>query len=261
MSGRKAASKVFIAAEGPSEIGDLARSSQWRERRPREGYFQPVLRKLLGEGVQIEGQKLTVFRRHEDAQAGKPHIHTVRAAMALALARTVEGCRVVVFAHDVDREQGTARSALERRRRVGEMHAQIEAGFASVRDAGHILRIKATPLRMIEAWALGDPEAVKAVAGKHAKSSAIPSEPEEAWGDKRDPESDYPKCILKRLLQRDASAEDFADLAERSKVETLRATCPVSFAPFADEAAAVREKLGRDPDQEATRSKPRARRR
>jgi hypothetical protein len=141
------------------------------------------------------------------------------------------------------------------------MHAQIDAGFDSVKDAGHVLRVKATPLRMIEAWALGDADAVKAVAGKHGASAAIPSEPEEAWGDKRDPASDYPKCILRRALGRDATAEDFADLAERGDVERLRATCPVSFAPFADEAAAVAGALGLSPARRATRPRPHSGRR
>ncbi len=113
--------KVFIAAEGPSEIGDLASFAPVSGKRRREGYFQPMLRKLLGREVIFGGRKITVLRREDSAETGKSHIHTVRARMALALAVT-EGCDVVVFAHDVDREQGVTRSALERQRRVAEMH-------------------------------------------------------------------------------------------------------------------------------------------
>jgi hypothetical protein len=260
MSGHAGVCKVFIAAEGPSELGELAKVSQWREKRPREGYFQPMLRQLLGDGLTFDGQKIMVLRRYENEETGKLHIHADRAAMALAIARS-EGCQVVVFAHDVDREQGTKPGALERRRRIAEMHAQIEAGFASVHDAEHICRLKATPLRMIEAWALGDAEAVAAVAGKHGLRATIPSEPEEAWGDKRNPASDYPKCILKRVLDREPTAEDFAEVAARSKVERLRSTCPLSFAPFADEADAAAKKLGLQPAPQPVSTKPRPRRR
>lgn len=241
--------KVFLAAEGPSEIGDLAIYPRAPGKRGREGYFQPMLRKFLGRGVTFDGRKLTVLRREDSEDTQKAHIHTVRARMALALA-VAEGCDIVVFAHDVDREQGTARSALERQRRVDEMHVQIEAGFDAMKGAEHVHRIKATPLRMIEAWALGDADAVMALAGKKASRAVIPTAPEEAWGDKRDPESNYPKCILKRVLGREATADDFANIAERSNLETLRRTCPVTFAPFADSATSAAAQLGLGPDDE-----------
>lgn len=255
-----AARKVFLAAEGPSEIGDLANFPRAPGKRRREGYLQPMLRKFLGRGVTFDGRKITVLRREDGEETGKVHIHTVRARMALALAMA-EGCDAVVFAHDVDREQGVTRSALERQRRVDEMRTQIDAGFDAVKGADHVHRIKATPLRMIESWALGDADAVMGLAGKKASRASIPTAPEEAWGDKRDPASSYPKCILKRVLGREATAEDFADIAERSSTETLRRTCPVSFAPFADSATSAAAQLGLGPDDEPASSRRLASRR
>jgi hypothetical protein len=234
MSKRNTAYTVFIAAEGPSEIGELAREVQWRSNPPREGYLQPMLRKLLGEHVAFEGQKITILRRFDAKK--KLQGHADRAAKALALARTVEGCRVLVFAHDVDKASGEKRNAAERRRLVKAMHKEIEAGFAAVKGADHVLRVKATPLRMIEAWALGDRKAVQAVAGKGGDSSALPKHSEETWGDVSDPRSGHPKCLLRRALGRDPEPMDFADLAAHASVKTLRVSCPESFAPFADEA-------------------------
>jgi hypothetical protein len=95
--------------------------------------------------------------------------------------------------------------------------------------------VKATPLRMLEAWALGDAAAVEAV-GKRGDAAAVPARPEETWGDEKKPTSGHPKCVLRRALGRDPSPQDFADLAEASDVDVLRATCPASFAPFAGEA-------------------------
>lgn len=121
---------VFIAAEGPSEVGELS-SQQWRpEKSPREGYFQPMLRKLMGPDLRFEGQHITVLGRF-DAKKKLPG-HADRAAMALALASTIDDCRVVVFAHDVDKTSGVKRSAVERRRSVERIQAEIEAGFAEV---------------------------------------------------------------------------------------------------------------------------------
>lgn len=232
-SSRGTACTVFIAAEGPSELGDLGRP-QWRPGRPREGYFQPLLRKLLGAEVSFDGQKITLLGRFDAKK--KLRGHADRAAKALALAAQNDDCRVVVFAHDVDRSSGQKRSSAEGRRRVLEMRAEIEQGFASVRGAEHMAKLKATPLRMIEAWALGDAEAVKAQSAKRGDDSAIPKRPEETWGRESDPSSGHPKCVLRRALGREPTPEDFADLAARSEVSALRHSCPDSFGPFADEA-------------------------
>jgi hypothetical protein len=238
VSAQNAAFMVFIAAEGPSEIGDLAGETRWRSVPPRDGYFQPMLRKLLDERVAFDGQKITLLGRFDVKKKLKGHAD--RAAKALALASTVEGCRVLVFAHDVDKTSGEKRSAAERRRRVKTMHKEIEEGFAAVRGADHVLRVKATPLRMLEAWALGDREAVKAVAEKGGDASVIPKHAEETWGDESDSKSGHPKCLLRRALGRKPSASDFAALAESADVETLSKSCPGSFAPFADEAGEAR---------------------
>ncbi|MFO0761091.1 MAG: DUF4276 family protein [Byssovorax sp.] len=225
---------VFIAAEGPSELGDLARERAWRQDPPRDGYFQPMMRRLLDENVAFDGQTITLLGRFE--QKRKLNGHADRAAKALALASTVEGCRVLVFAHDVDKASSEKRNATERSRRLKDMHAEIEAGFAAVRGADHIARVKATPLRMIEAWALGDRAAIAKVAGKEGDTSAVHAHPEETWGDEKNPASGHPKCLLRRALSRNPNPQDFADLATEADLDTLRASCPASFAPFADEA-------------------------
>ena len=230
---------VFLAGEGPSELGELAREAQWRSDPPREGYLQPMLRKLLGTPVAFDGQKITLLGRFEAKKKLKGHAD--RAAKALALASTVEGCRVLVFAHDVDKASGQKRSAAERRKRVREIHEEIEAGFAMVNGAKHVLRVKATPLRMLEAWALGDGGAVKAVAGKEGDAEAVPKYPEETWGAEEDRASGHPKCLLRRALGRDPGPADFAAISTHADVETLRKTCPESFAPFAEEATGVGE--------------------
>jgi hypothetical protein len=102
---------------------------------------------------------------------------------------------------------------------------------------------------------------MRAVCGEHGAGEVIPSKPEEVWGDKRNPASDYPKCIMKRLLRRDATADDFAAVAARSRVDRVRSTCPQSFAPFADESAAAARKLGIDSDGGPRSSRPPRRRR
>lgn len=82
------AAKVFVVAEGPSEIGDLDHFTPSRRNR-REGYLPPMLRKLLGVPVTITAQRVTAIGRLDR----KPRLegHGDRAAKALALA-SVDGC-------------------------------------------------------------------------------------------------------------------------------------------------------------------------
>lgn len=234
-----AAHKVLVVAEGASELGDLAKEPSFRGDPPRDGYLQPMLRRLLGGEWEFEGQRITLLGRFSDKKRLKGHAD--RAAKALALAATLDGCRLVVFAHDVDKGSGEKRGSAERRRRVAEMHADIETGFAAVSHADHVLRVKATPLRMLEAWALGDREAIRAVAGRDGDASAVPDHPEETWGDEKDSSSRHPKSLLRRALGREPAPDDFARLAENARVDVLCETCPASFAPFAREADAARE--------------------
>jgi hypothetical protein len=101
---------------------------------------------------------------------------------------------VLVFVKDVDRTTGLKKSALERKRKLKLMHEEIQTGFATVR--GKTPRtLAATPCRMTEAWALGDPAALASVARKGATP---PSKPEKLWGDETNVNSNHPKCVLRR---------------------------------------------------------------
>ena len=224
---------VFIAAEGPSEIGDLSHPLPYRE--GKEGYFQPLLRKLCGGRVQLkfDGAKIASLPKARDLDVKKGHGR--KAAQALALARTA-GARALVYVKDVDKLSGTKASARERRRKQRELREAIEAGFeASEADDGP-QRIVATPCRMIENWALGDPDAFKTL---DAPAPKLPAAPEELWGDEKDPKSNHPKCVIRRALDRSPSARDFADLADASDVTRLAKSCPESFEPFAEAVKAT----------------------
>lgn len=125
------------------------------------------------------------------------------------------------------------------------MHAQIDTAFRSVADAEDVVKVKATPCRMLEAWALGDRAALDAVVGKKLDESQLPDDPEDLWGDEADPRSDHPKCVLARVLRSKASSDVFEELARESSPKTLRRSCPDSFAPFAAEMEAATEALAK----------------
>ena len=151
----------------------------------------------------------------------------------------------------VDREGGVTTSDRERARTIAKMRVEIDAGFASV--ASSVARVRATPCRMLEAWALGDREAIRRVRSRRIDDADVPARPEVLWGDQRDPTSNHPKCVLTRVLGQEPNARSFEDLARESDPSTLRASCPESFKPFEEE---LRKAFPSDED-----SAPRRRRR
>jgi hypothetical protein len=235
------AHKVLIVAEGRSEIGDLDALRAPTRRRPTcEGYIPPMLRKLLDLPIEVYAQKVISLR----GPNRKPPLpgHADRAAKALALASS-DGCALLVFVKDVDRATAVKKSRTERRNKLKEMHEQIEDGFAAVKDAEDTFRVKATPCRMIEAWALGDAAAISAVGGKRAQPSEVPARPELIWGDEDDPKSGHPKCTLRRAVGCDVTAEVLERIAEQSSPTKLVAACPESFAPFTKDVETARKRL------------------
>jgi hypothetical protein len=202
---------------------------------PEPGFVPPVIRRELG-GVELEARKVTVLGRF--GVKAKLEGHADRAAKALALASTL-GFDVLVFVKDVDREGGVKKSAKERAAKLETMHREIEEGFDAVKNAQGVARVKGTPCRMIEAWALGDPVALNEVADPRAKREPCPPAPEELWGDKTDPASGYPKNVFARVTGREATAEVLEEIAREADLDEVAQRCPQSFAPFLAELRAV----------------------
>ena len=227
--------KIFLVGEGASDIGDLAKEPTWRDlKQPREGFLQPILRRLAPDmELEFEGrQLLSLAPADDDAPFEIASALAAKAGKALALA-SLEGASFLVLITDVDREHARKRSAHEARRQMGLLRRNIETGFTAARARSQklstVTTVVATPMRMVEAWALGDPAALP------RQMTSAATRPEELWGAKRDPQSNFPKHVLKRALGRDPSPEDFADLGERVDLDTLCETCPASFRPFAEE--------------------------
>ncbi len=186
-----------------------------------------MIRKLLGREAKIDAQSISVIGRF-DRKARLPG-HGDRAAKAKAIASS-QGYDLLVFVKDVDRLGGEKRSDRERTQKLAAMRAEIDDGFAAVADP--VACVRATPCRMIEAWALGDVVAVKKASGARRKVVPVPAKPEELWGDPDDPKSKHPWNVLTRVLGQKPNARTFEDIALESDPRTLCASCPASFKPF-----------------------------
>jgi len=90
------------------------------------------------------------------------------------------------------------------------------------------------PKAMIESWLLADEKAFIKVFGKKPSHPPLPKKPESLWGKKEDPNSNYPKNVLKLIVsQFNNKPEDWRyALARNSNSKTLLLKCPESYGRF-----------------------------
>jgi hypothetical protein len=87
---------------------------------------------------------------------------------------------------------------------------------------------------MTESWLLADIVAINSVGNGNIHIDLSP-DPETLWGDKDDPNSNYPKNYLRRILQQlglEANRNTYAQIAEKADIEVLKRRCPESFGRF-----------------------------
>ena len=226
--------KVLLVGEGPSDIGDLADQPSYRE--GRDGFLQPLLRKMVGEDVDLEfdGCKLMHLPKKPLGKSNAGRLQAKNASRALAMA-SAGGMNALVLAFDTDKSPGDPAKRIERKRRLHLLRASAERGFAHEREhdeaAETIQTVIAVPCRMIEAWALGDRKALADLLDLPAESLDY-DEPEELWGDEDDESSGHPKRVWRRVTEKRI---DFAEIGAKAAPSTLAKTCPDSFPPFADD--------------------------
>lgn len=224
--------RVFLVGEGPTDIGGLAAEPPYKSDGP--GFIQPIVRKVVGQGVSFDGQKVSLL--------GKVRVRTLRQALArkafvAAMLAEDAGSDLLVFAVDLDRGSGSGRRAAE-----SDLEARRRAIHAGCREAAEdkLACAAAVACRTIEAWALADRDAVATAFGI-ARPIELPGgkEPEELWGRPRDPAGNHPKFVLARIIGRKASRDDLSEIAERADIAQLKRACPLSFEPFLAELEAA----------------------
>lgn len=111
------------------------------------------------------------------------------------------------------------------------VYGSIENKFSNYSDKFSCLAI--VPKETIESWLLADEHAYIAIFG--SKPTHLPKKPEDVWGEKKDPASNYPKHVIKRVLMqyhKTPNRDVYAEIAEQCNIDTLRIRCPISFDRF-----------------------------
>jgi hypothetical protein len=113
-----------------------------------------------------------------------------------------------------------------------EMYDQVKAYFKDA-EANNTSCLAIVPQHMTESWLLSDKNAFKQVFKEIPSKPALPSKPEETWGNKGT--DTHPKKYLERVLAQyhtAVSSEIYAEIAGGFDVGVLRKRCPESFGQF-----------------------------
>jgi hypothetical protein len=185
-----------------------------------------VIEQILGAGTEFEGRKISLLGQQR--VVGLEDVWERKAWLATQLAY-VDEADLLIFVSDLDGGTGSGRRRAEKD--IRERSGAISRG-AQVAGYGNLDCVSGIACRTIEAWAMGDLDAVERVATDKGLSLPSGKGPEDLWGKPRDPRSNHPKMVLARLLGETASQKQLALIAELADVAAIRQTCPSSFEPF-----------------------------
>ena len=219
--------QIAVTGEGHTDYGQRDYiTKEWKDG-PIQCYMREIAKKVTEEPIEFH-----VFEK-EDVRRVKVQQRSLQGlvgqgipAKKFAILMKNNDLQDGVFYCDADKESGTKNTRNEAKKRFLERYQEIKQGLEDVNA------IPMVPLRMIESWLLGDKIALELATNVQISSEEMPNSPEFLWGAKDNPNSNYPKHYLARLIKRQANWELFSDIAENADVNTMIENCPISYGKF-----------------------------
>jgi hypothetical protein len=137
---------------------------------------------------------------------------------ALAATANRDGSRFIAYHQDADGKYDN-------------VYRAIRSEFNKL---GRFQCLAIVPKEMIESWLLADITAINSLGDGTVHVDESPH-PETLWGDKDNPNSNYPKNYLRRVLEKlglEANSDTYAHIAENTGIDALKRRCPKSFGRF-----------------------------
>jgi hypothetical protein len=219
---------ILVYGEGPNDVGRRKWSRHIEDFEVTDGWLQPTVRRLRASSGDIEAKALRELITLPGRMVRPLRGLALKAQLAKLKAGT-EGYSGVVIATDAD---STDRHVHQAKR------DEIESGYATVTN--DVVAVACVPGATSEAWLLSDRGAWESLGA--SDFDAWPRRPEELWGRPHDPASNHPKQVFARMCEKNGLVDDTdtrASLAENTASETLVIKAPVSFPPFAIQAAGL----------------------
>ncbi len=215
--------KVLVCGEGRHDVGEPKRPSGKEATAGDEGWLQAFLRRLIPADttfVVVQRRDLVLQRRQQREYQPLPKGHGGK-ALASKIRAATGGYALVVFMADADSNK---------RRDWDRTRSDILDGFDRVQGPNGV---PCVPMSTSESWLLADGRAWQGIG--LTQLNLLPQKPETLWGSRNDPKGNHPHQLFRRVCDaagvRD-SRETRVDLAHSSRLDTLRSSCPRSFATF-----------------------------
>ena len=206
--------QVFVCCEGPTDIGALKAFS--------EKCISAKVECMTHNDVKhIKVRRLKSGKQgkeKDDALSRKAYIRRI------AFIANEYSSTFIAYHQDADRNYECVYEDVN-----SDLDEYREKGFGCV---------AIVPKEMTESWLLADAKAYATAFGHNPERPALPKKPEEIWGKREIPNSNYPKNVMERILKQyslSPNREIFAEIADKSDIATVKARCPKSFARFVDD--------------------------
>jgi hypothetical protein len=205
--------KAIVCGEGPTDVGKMdCDTSKWIP-----GPAIAYIKNASTPKLQIDGIQKNKLPRIQKAKCKKGH--SVKAERLCRYA-ILKSYKVAICYVDCDNNDFET------------IYQDITFGFSFY--SNQVIGIPMIPKAMIESWLLADEKAFIKVFGKKPSKPPLPKKPESLLGKKEDPNSNYPKNVLKLIVsQFNNKPEDWRyALARNSNSKTLLLKCPESYGRF-----------------------------
>jgi hypothetical protein len=166
----------------------------------------------------IKRDQLNKYKTHRKSSVDLPRHY--KYIYALANYSDEKGIKCIAYHRDADNNYNNV---------YNEINSQLNV----LRKEGYIC-LAMVPKEMLESWLLADVKAINKLGDGKRNIDQSP-EPEDLWGDKNDPNSNYPKNYLIRNLAElglESNRDTYAQIAENADIEVLKRRCPKSFGRF-----------------------------
>lgn len=230
--------RIFLVGEGPTDCGRPKFNKKVGQYVWEDGPAQIFIRKYVPD-ADIESMDKSKFEAESKTRTEKLNRRSLKQlkghgikAYWVARKASEEGYPVAALYVDADKAEGRApKNPHECSERYLEMRDQVLNGL---QKGGAPLGLAIIPMKMIECWLMGDANAFSKAFGTDVVPD-LPRNPELIWGDKHNPNSDYPKNRLSRVLEQydeECNMATYNQISLHSDAEAIARSCPISFGDF-----------------------------
>jgi hypothetical protein len=228
---------IAIIGEGKNDVGVMGEKT-WQD-----GTIQAYLERFLAADFQLNFTPLSVSKKEtseiKTLKGGRYRKFHVK-GIAKKLIRFVQkyhqtDFHLLIFFSDTDKTQGQKATEKEAISKYNSILEHLEEGKKLLTEVMPDLQfIPMIPVRILECWLLGDNDGFENI-GCSPQNPNLPKQAELLWGEDQNPDSNYPKHYLKRILENGGFPNDTAtyrNVVFNNNFQNLYQNCPISFPLF-----------------------------